>query len=55
MFRIVGLAGELRECYGCFVDECGVVQFIIDDGDGLLVATNSIEGYWTIMKKGGAE
>ena len=55
MFRIVGANGEIRDCYGCFVDEEGDVQFIIAKSDGTLIKTNNIEGYWKIEMKGGEE
>ena len=50
MFKVIDVCGHVHDAYGAFVDEDGVIQFILCDNDGTFYKTNSIDGCYRLYK-----
>lgn len=51
MFKIIDVCGRIHDAYGAFVDEDGVVQFILCDSSGIFYKTDSIAGYYELYRE----
>lgn len=51
MFKVIDMCGRVYDAYGAFVDDDGIIQFILCNGIGEFFKTNEIEGFYRLYNE----
>ena len=51
MFKVIDLCGYIHTACGTFIDDDGIIQFILCNSNGEFYKTDSIAGYYRLYEE----